>query len=54
MSDLPKYMIYLFLGSFGFGLLVLLSVMRFSKKSIFFMDDAEAEDDEDLSENEKH
>lgn len=47
MFDLPKYMVYLFLGSFGFGLLILLSVMRFSKKSIFFMDENDQKDEEE-------
>lgn len=53
MLEMPKYMIYFFLGSFGFGLLILLSVMRFSRKSIFFMDDLEEEGDDDQNEEDK-
>lgn len=53
MLGLPDYMTYFFLGSFLFGLLILISVMRFSKKSIFYMDSLDSDDEwenEDASE----
>lgn len=54
MLGLPNYMVYFFFGSFAFGMLILLSVMRFSKKSIFYMDDLDTdeEDEWDLDETE--
>lgn len=45
MLGLPNYMTYFFFGSFLFGLLILVAVMRFSKKSIFYMDSLDSDEE---------
>ncbi len=45
MLGLPNYMVYLFFGSFFVGFMILLAVLRFSKKSIFFFDDTDEDED---------
>lgn len=45
MLGLPNYMVYLFFGSFFVGFMILLAVLRFSKKSIFFFDDIDEDED---------